>query len=200
MEEPTFDSVKEKLTSPYEAVLEEIEKGKVNPFDIDIDYLIELFREKAEELQGGDYLIEAALFLQESVKLLKLKIQSIFPKSDRETRKITIREVKDVLEHVESKVVTDVLDWLYDYSPPIGRPRGSHRVEKPKKAILAEFLKKYISPYRIQDIDWEKESKRVYEQIKIGEFKIRNWKDLIAFLYAYMEYEDFEIKCIEEIL
>ena len=187
----------EKILSPYEITLKEIEEGKVNPFDVDLEYLIELFQEKAKELQDSDYFIEAGLFIQAASKLLKLKVQTIFSKPRKE--KITIKEVKEILDEVQEKE-TDSLDWLYSYTPQVGRPKGKIKTEKPKKISLKEFLRKEIPLHRSRNVDWKKEADRVYKEIKRGVFKIRNWIDLIAFLYAYMEYEDIEVKDINDFI
>ena len=72
---------------------------------MDLEYLIEIFQEKAEKLQGRDFFIETGLFLQATSKLLKLKVQTIF-----------------------------------------------------------------LEPNRSRDVDWKKEAKRVYEEIKKGSF------------------------------
>ena len=194
-----MEVLKEEILSPYELVLKEIEEEKVNPFDVDLEYLIEIFQEKAKELQGREYFIEAGLFLQAASKLLKLKVQTIFPEPKNERKKITIKEVKEVLEEVESEEV-DTLDWLYSYTPQVGRPKGSIEAEQPKKISLKEFFQKELPLHRSRNVDWKKEARRVYEEIKNGVFKIRSWIDLIAFLYAYMEYDDFEVKDIKEFL
>ena len=191
--------LKEEILSPYELVLKEIEEGKLDPFDVDLEYLVELFQEKAEELKGSDYFIEAGLFLQAASKLLKLKVQTIFPQPKKEKKKITIKEVKEVLEEVQEEEI-DTLDWLYSYTPQVGRPKGKVEAEKPKKISLKEFFQKELPLHRSRNVDWKREAKRVYEDIKKGVFKIRSWIDLIAFLYAYMEYEDFEVKDIKEFL
>ena len=191
--------ITEEILSPYELALKEIEEGKVNPFDVDLEYLIEIFQEKAKELQGREYFIEAGLFLQAASKLLKLKVQTIFPEPKKEKRKITIKEVKEVLEEVESEEI-DTLDWLYSYTPQVGRPKGKVEAEKPKRITLKEFFQRELPLHRRRDVEWKKEAQRVYEEIKKGVFKIRSWIDLIAFLYAYMEYDDFEVKDIKEFL
>ena len=190
--------VKNEILSPYELTLKKIKEGKVNPFDVDLEYLIELFQEKSKELQGSDYFIEAGLFLQASSELLKLKIQTIFSQKKEEKKKITIKEVKEILEQGQEEI--DTLDWLYSYTPQVGRPKGRIKTEKPKRISLKEFFQKELPLHRNKNIDWIKEAKRVYEEIKKGAFKIKNWMDLMAFLYAYMEYEDINVKDIMNFL
>ena len=190
--------VKNEILSPYELTLKEVKEGNIDPFDVDLGYLIELFQQKASELKGSDYFIEAGLFLQAASELLKLKVQTIFPQLKKEKKKITIKEVKEILEQGQEEI--DTLDWLYSYTPQVGRPKGKIKTEKPKRISLKEFFQKELPLHRNKNVDWDEEAKRVYEEIRKGVFKIRSWIDLIAFLYAYMEYEDFEVKDIKEFI
>ncbi|GAB6066255.1 ScpA family protein [Aquifex pyrophilus] len=173
--------------SPYETLVEEVEKGKVNPFDVDLEHLIKLFEEKAKELEERELFLEAGVFLQVATKLLKLKLRYLFPEQKRERKKITIEAVKEVVKEVEEEV--DFLEWLYDYSPSVGRPKGS-KAQKPQKMDFKEFFKKEVPLHR--EVDWQKEARRVYEEIKRGAFRIRSVRDFIAFLFAYQEFEDLE--------
>jgi len=178
--------------SPYELVLKEVEEGKLNPFDVNVQYLIELFEEKAKELEDREFFIEAGIFLMTATKLLKLQLLSVFPEPKRERKRITIEEVKEAIEEVEEEIANDTLEWLYEYSPQVGRPKGSTKVEKPKTMPLRDFFKREVPLHR--ETDWYSEAKRVYEEIKKGVFRIRSLRDFIAFLFAYYEYEDFEVE------
>ena len=115
-----------------------------------------------------------------------------FPKPKRERKRIIIEEVKETIEEVEEEIVSDTLGWLYDYSPQVGRPKGSTKVEKPKKMPLRDFFKREVPLHK--KVDWYSEAKRVYEEIKKGVFRIRSLRDFIAFLFTYYEYEDFEVE------
>jgi len=177
--------------SPYKLVLKEVEEGKLNPFDIDVEYLVELFREQAKKLNDAELLIEAGIFLETAVRLMQLQLQTIFPENGKRKRKITVEEVKAIIEEVEKSVEGDVMDWLYEYSVPVGRPVGSGKKSEKKTEVLETIPVKGIPLYK--ETDWQKEAKRVYEEIKKGVFRIRTLKDFIAFLYAYMEYEDLNV-------
>jgi len=178
--------------SPYELILKEVEEGKLNPFDVDLEYLIGLFEEKAKELEDREFFIEAGVFLMVATRLLKLKLKTIFPEPKKERKKITVEEVKEVIEEVEEEIESDTLDWLYEYSPQVGRPKGSTKVEKLKIIPLSDFFKREVPLHK--EVDWYSEAKRVYEEIKKGIFRIRNLRDFIAFLFAYYEYEDFDVE------
>lgn len=182
----------EKISSPYELILKEVEEGKLNPFDVNVKYLIELFEEKAKDLEDREFFIEAGIFLMAAAKLLKLQLLSVFPEPKRERKRITIEEVEKVIEEVEKEIASDTLEWLYEYSPNVGRAKGSTKVEKPKEMPLRDFFKKEIPLHK--EVPWQAEAKRVYEEIKKGVFRIRSLRDFIAFLFAYYEYEDFEVE------
>ena len=100
----------EKILSPYKLVLKEVEEGKLNPFDVNVQYLIELFEEKAKELEDREFFIEAGVFLVVATKLLKLQLRTIFPEPKRERKRITIKEVKEVIEKVEEEIASDTLE------------------------------------------------------------------------------------------
>ena len=100
--------------------------------------------------------------------------------------------MKELIEEVEEEIASDTLEWLYDYSPNVGKPKGSVRVEKPKKMSLRAFFKREVPLHK--ETDWHFEAKRVYEEIEKGVFRIRSLRDFIAFLFAYYEYEDFEVE------
>jgi len=99
------------ILSPYTLVLKEVEEGKLNPFDVDLEYLIGLFEEKAKELEDREFFVEAGMFLMVAAKLLKLQLRTIFPEPKRERKRITVEEVKEVIEEVEEEIASDTLEW-----------------------------------------------------------------------------------------
>ena len=180
--------IKEKVLSPYELVLEEIKKGRVNPYDIDVFCLAKLFREIAKELESSEYLREAGRFLEASVKLLRLQVEEIFPRPRPERKKITIKEVKEVLEENPAESEYD-LSFIYDYSPKIGRPSGAKDRVK-RKLTWTEFWAQAESVLLHKEVNYHELAKEVREKIKKGKFEIKNIRDFIAYLFAFYEYED----------
>jgi len=180
------------IPSPYELVLGEIEKGILDPFDIDLEYLIELFKREAENLKEWEYLEEAGRFLEASAKLLKLKVEDIFPKPKPERKKITIKEVREALVENENSYEPDKYDlsFLWDYSPKVGRPSGA-KDTKPRTLTWREFwtLAREDVPLH-KEVNYHELAKEVREKIKEGKFKIRSIRDFIAYLFAYLESED----------
>jgi len=175
------------IHSPYELVLEEVQRGRLSPFDVDIDYLIEVFRRQAEKLKEGEYLREAGKFLEASAKLLRFKTEVLFPTPEK--KRVTIREVREVLE--ENVIEEDLsLDWLYSYVPKVGRPSGA-KVQKPGTLSRKEFwreTKKGVLLHR--EIDYSELAREVRERILKGQFRIESITDFIAYLFAYYEFED----------
>ncbi len=180
------------IASPYELVLEEIEKGKIDPFDIDLDYLASLFRETAKKLSASDYLREAGRFLEATAKLLKLQIEEIFPKPKPEKKRITIKEVRDVLVDTENNYEPEYdLSWLWEHEVKVGRPSGAKdRVER--KLSWKEFwdiAQEDIREVLHEQIDYRQLAEEVRSKVLRGE-SIRTLREFIAYLHAYMEFED----------
>ena len=179
--------IKEKILSPYELVLEDIKEGQINPYDIDVFYLAELFKEIAKELESTEYLREAGRFLEASAKLLRLQVEEIFPRPKPERKKIKIKEVKEVLEESPEESEYD-LSFIYDYSPNVGRPSGS-RDRQERKLTWKEFWDQAEIPLH-KVVNYHELAKEVRERLREGEFRIRTIRDFIAYLFAFYEYED----------
>ena len=180
--------IKEKVMSPYELVLEEIKEGRINPYDMDVFYLAELFREIAKELESSEYLREAGRFLEASAKLLRLQVEEIFPRPKPERKRITIKEVREVLEESPEESEYD-LSFIYDYSPNVGRPSGS-RDRQERKLTWNEFWSQAENVPLHKEVNYHELAKEVREKIKKGKFEIKNIRDFIAYLFAFYEFED----------
>jgi len=183
----------ETISSPYEIVLKEIREGRVDPYDVDVEYLINLFRKYAKELESAEYLREAGRFLESSAKLIRLQIEEIFPRPPRKKpeRKITVEDVKEVLEE-QGETEYD-LSFLWNYTPNVGRPKGSiDKVErKERKLSWREFWSEARGEVPLhKEVNYHKLAEKVREKIKRSEFRIRTLTDFIAYLFAFFEYED----------
>lgn len=180
--------IEEKILSPYELVLEEVKNGKVDPYDVDVSYLADLFRKTAQELESSEYLREAGRFLEASAKLLRFQIEEIFPKPEPERRKVTIKEVKEVLEESPEESKYD-LSFLYDYTPKVGRPKGAKDTTE-RKLTWQEFWSQAESVPLHKEVNYHELAREVREKIKRGEFRIKTITDFIAYLFAFYEFED----------
>ena len=155
---------------------------------MDVFYLAELFREIAKELESSEYLREAGRFLEASVKLLRLQVEEIFPRPKPERRKITIKEVREVLEENPEEPEYD-LSWLWEHEVKVGRPSGS-KDKQERKLTWKEFWAQAEDVPLHKEIDYRKLAERVRKLLKEGKFRIRTLTDFIAYLHAYMEFED----------
>ncbi len=179
-----------KILSPYEIVIKEIEKGSLDPFDIDLGYLIELFRKEAEDLKEWEYFESAGRFLEASTKLIKLQVEEIFPRPKPERKKITIKEVREALVENEDNYEPEYdLSWLWEHEVRVGRPSGS-KDRQERRLTWKEFWSQAESVPLHREIDYRKLAEEVREKIKRGEFRIRTIRDFIAYLFAYYEFED----------
>ncbi len=180
------------ILSPYELILKEIRKGKIDPYDVDVRYLVDLFREHAKELENSEYLREAGRFLEASAKLIKLQVEDIFPTPKPERKRITIKEVREVL--VEDRDTYEQqydLSWLWGHEVKVGRPPGAKDTVE-RRLTWKDFwniARKDIRGVLHEQVDYRKLAKEVREKILRGE-SIRTIKEFIAYLHAYMEFED----------
>ena len=179
-----------RVFSPYELVIREIEIGSLDPFDINLGYLIELFRKEAEDLKEWEYFEEAGRFLEASTKLIKLQVEGIFPKPKPERKKITIKEVRDVLVGNEDACESEYdLSWLWEHEVKVGRPARSKGMQERTPAWRELWTQVENIPVH-RTTDYCKFSERIRHLIKEDKFCIRTLTDFIAYLHAYMEYED----------
>jgi len=169
-------------------VLEKVREGKIDPYDVDVLYLVELFRKTANGLGNSEYMREAGRFLEASAKLIRLQAENIFPEAGcKKTRnKITIREVKKIL--IENENGNDYTpDFLWNYSPGIGRPAGrknAKSVGERERKIKADNIP------LLKEKNYSELAKEVRIKIQKGEFKVKTITDFIAYLFAYYEYDD----------
>ncbi len=180
------------VLSPYELVIREIEKGNLDPFDIDLGYLIELFRKEAEDLKEWEYFEEAGRFLEASTKLMRLQVEEIFPRPKPERKKITIKEVREVLVENEDTYEPEYdLSWLWEHEVKVGRPAGA-KDKQERKLTWKEFWKiaqKDVREVLHEEVDYHKLAEEVRKKILRGE-PIRTLREFIAYLHAYMEFDD----------
>ncbi len=152
------------VLSPYELVLREIEKGAPDLFDIDLEYLIEMFRKENGSLKEWNYFEEAGRFLFTSTKLLKLRIEDIFPSSKPERKRITIKEVQEVPGTSETEAGEGHdLSWLWDYQVRAGRPAGAKNKQE-RKLSWEEFrdiAQKDLKEVLHEQVDYRKLAEQV---------------------------------------
>jgi len=121
--------------------------------------------------------------LLQAVELMRKEVLFLFPPPPERQR--TQKETKQQQQQQEEEPQDHSLSWLYSYTPKVGRPTGSPTL------TLKEFFEQEIIPLH-KEPNWIELAREVYERIQRGEFQIRSLRDFIAFLYAYMLYEEVE--------
>ena len=115
-----------RVLSPMELLLDKVQKGQINPEDIDLQSLIEAFRQEIDKLSSVDLFLQAGSFLKAMASLLKLKTERLLgasPKEEKRKPKIKLEEVLKAIEQEQDQ--EDILDSLWDYSVGLGRKIGS---------------------------------------------------------------------------
>jgi len=176
------------VLSPYLLVLSEVEEGKVNPLDVDLARLIALFRETSRNLETSDYLKEAGMFLEAAAKLLKLQVEEFFPETT-ERKRVTLERVREVLTD-ESESPDYDTSFLYDYTPRIGRPAGVQNKQGRKPSQGGLPLTAESVPLH-REVNYYELARSLREQyLQTGKIEINSLRDFLAYLFAYLEYED----------
>jgi len=78
--------------SPYEFFLEKVQKREIDPEDVDINSLIEEFKQQVERLSSVELFFQAGSFLQAISRLLKLKADKLLGVSPKEEKRKTKRK------------------------------------------------------------------------------------------------------------
>ncbi len=157
--------LKKEPLEEVEYLYELVREGRIDAYDVDLTKLVEAFKEKAESLKEADLLPLAGRFLLASVKIMKLKLEYFFPPvvKQRERKKITIEEVKEVLE--------GDID-LYEYVVPVGRPKGS----KTQKVSVALSEPEDVPLHK----DW-----RIEDYMRfLVEKNLLEWEEFERFFYS----------------
>lgn len=147
-------------------LLKKVEKGEIDPYQVDIEKLIGEFRAMAESLSSDGMLRLAGSFLQASVKLLKYKLEYFFPTVEhKRERKITLEEVKEVLKEEEQ-------EFELEHFVSVGRKAGSKN-----KSVKPYF-------YEPEPIPLHKAMKPEDYMKAIKKLNLYDFKDFESFFYS----------------
>ncbi len=116
-----------RVLSPMELLLDKVQKGQINPEDIDLQSLIEAFRQEIDKLSSVDLFLQAGSFLKAVASLLKLKTERLLGHPTKEEKAKPVRiKLEEVIKAIEQEQdQEDILDNLWDYSVRLGRKIGS---------------------------------------------------------------------------
>ncbi len=127
-----------RVLSPVELLLDKVQKGQINPEDIDLQSLIEAFRQEIDKLSSVDLFLQAGSFLKAVASLLKLKTERLLGHPTKEEKVKPVRiKLEEVLKAIgqEENSQEDVLDSLWDFKIAVGRKTGS---KDSKERIIAK--------------------------------------------------------------
>ena len=116
-----------RVLSPMELLLDKVQKGQINPEDIDLQSLLEGFRQEIDKLSSVDLFLQAGSFLKAVASLLKLKTERLLGHPTKEEKAKPVRiKLEEVIKAIEQEQdQEDILDSLWDYSVGLGRKIGS---------------------------------------------------------------------------
>jgi len=89
--------------SPYEFLLEKVQRKEIDPEDVDINGLIEEFKQQVERLSSVELFFQAGSFLQAMTRLLKLKTERLLGVSPKEEKRKPKIELEEVLKAIDKK-------------------------------------------------------------------------------------------------
>ncbi len=155
---------KNRFGGVFRVLLEKVEKGELDPFDVD---LVALVHETKERLS----LVDAGEFLLVCVKLLKYKLEYFFPSPplQKQRKKITLQDVKNILEEEEA-------DPFGEYLVKVGRPAGTpNRVKGNDEKHVESFGKFPLH----KSFSWEE-----YARL-IKELNLESWENFQRFFIPF---------------
>lgn len=165
----------------YKKLIQEIEKNKIDPFEVSIQELKEL---------TGDNIFTNGLILSIAAKILKLKAKNLITEENTEDKKEIVKSIfKEVLKE-ETNLEEDDIEALLmvdSIKEKLKKPKAI----KPKKIPYQEFqriTKSQIKEVLFENTDYNAYALEIAKQIEKGTFKIRNFKDFIGLMYAIYNY------------
>ncbi len=182
--------MRELLTlSPYQLLLDKAQRGEVNPEDIDLQELIEDFRQRLSELSERELFFEAGVFLQAIVGLLRFKALKLLQEDRQEKKEKKVRvRLEEVLKAIEQEQdQEDILDSLWDYSVGLGRKIGSRdsiqRVSTKPEPIP---LHKAFDPEEYRKLLEELGLLEDFERLKEFLYRIEDRIERLRFFMAWL--------------
>ncbi|AAC06703.1 segregation/condensation protein A [Aquifex aeolicus] len=188
---------------PFSLVLPLIEEGKLDPWEVDIVELANLYMEELKKLEVLDLRVPARAILAASF-LLRKKIETIFPKPPRKytKRKYTLQEIVDMFEEEYREVEEDIKENVEKIRKIVKRKRASaKRKRREKRKEVPLHVAKFEE---VLEELWNS-----FKELEVGTrlsfFNFLSKKDLVPQFMAllYLDYESkvrlFQEKPFEDI-
>jgi len=201
--------VESPAVNPYREYLKLVNEGQFNPEDIDIDFLIKEFQEKAAELDYYNLYLQAGMFLEAAGKLLRLKAdlvhnqlvpeEPVFQKEE-ERKKYIKHQVEEILKDYDFLKDTELYDLFAGYRRKTGRKPGtSVKVNRLSYEEFRQLAKDQVKEVLVDSIDYNAYAKDIARRIRQGTFKIRKVQDFIGLMFA-ITFEGINVEDISQFL
>ncbi len=176
--------------SPYEFLLEKVQRKEIDPEDVDINSLIEEFKQQVERLSSVELFFQAGSFLQAMASLLKLKAERLLEHPTKEEKVKPVRiKLEEVIKAIgqEENSQEDVLDSLWDFKIAVGRKTGS---KDSKERIIAKPepipLHKAFDPEEYRKLLEELGLLEDFERFREFLYKIEDRIERLRFFMAWL--------------
>jgi len=187
---------------PFSLVLPLIEEGKLDPWEVDIVDLANLYIEELKRREVLDLRVPARAILAASF-LLRKKIETLFPKPPRKytRRKYTLQEIVNMFEEEYSEVEEELKENVKKIRKIVRRKNVRGKRKKKGKEIplhvakFEEVLEELWNTFKGLDVG-----------VRLRFFNFLNKRDLVPQFMAllYLDYENkvrlFQEKPFEDIL
>jgi len=175
---------------PFSLIVPLIEEGKLDPWEVDIVELANLYLEELRRREINDLRIPARAIVAAAF-LLKKKVEVLFPKPPRKPRerKYTLGEIVEMFEEEYPEVEEELKENTQKIKRAIKRKRSkrTERKEKQKETEVPLHVAKFE--------DVLKELWEFFKEMDVGTrikfFTFLNRKDMVPQLMAllYLDYE-----------
>ncbi|WP_461829912.1 segregation/condensation protein A [Aquifex sp.] len=125
---------------PFSLIVPLIEEGKLDPWEVDIVELANLYLEELRRRETLDLRVPARAIVAAAF-LLKKKVEVLFPKPPRKPRerKYTLQEIVDMFEEEYQEVEQELLQNVEKIKKAVKRKKTSHKKSKRRKRSEREI-------------------------------------------------------------
>lgn len=179
---------------PFSLILPLIEEGKLDPWEVDIVELANLYIEEIRRRELFDLRIPARAIVAASF-LLKKKVEVLFPKPPRKhrERKYTLKEIADMFEEEYKEIEEELKENLKEIQKTIEKVKKTSKTTRKKTRTRRREIPIHISKFEdVLEELWE-----FFKSLEVGTrlsfFTFLNKRDLVPQFMALL-YLDFDNK------
>jgi len=179
---------------PFFLILPLIEEGKLDPWEVDIVELANLYIEEIRRRELLDLRIPARAIVAASF-LLKKKVEVLFPKPPRKPRerKYTLKEIADMFEEEYKEIEEELKANLKEIQRSIKKVKKTSKTTRKRTRTKRREIPIHISKFEdVLEELWE-----FFKSLEVGTrlsfFTFLNKRDLVPQFMALL-YLDFDNK------